>query len=145
MGCCRPASATKPEALTSRSTSIAPPNWTGPGWIGGGTGGAGGDGGRPGRVAVLGQQLLQLRDGETGRDSLEPHPVVMRCTTVVSAQSLTGLPARSGRSQNCCPHAVRFPDAGTTRVSSTARLTASTPLADSTSGASRLCCAGALV
>ncbi len=62
---------------------------------------AGLDGWRPGRVAVLGQQLrscaMMSRDGTV----LSRTPLWIKCTTVVSAQSVTGLPARSGRSQNC--------------------------------------------
>jgi len=64
-------------------------------------------------------------------------PWTSRCTTVVSAHSVTAVPARSGPSQNCCPPTVRLPEPGTVRSTSTARWTGSPPLGDSTGGAGR--------
>jgi hypothetical protein len=67
--------------------------------------------------------VVVSRDGTL----LSRTPLTSRCTTVLSAQKVTVPPARSGPSQNCCPHTVRFPDNGTTRVNSTARSTGSAP------------------
>jgi len=52
---------------------------------------------------------------------LRPIPSSIRCTTVAFAHKVIGRPAWTGPSQNCCPLSVKFPDAGTIRMTSTAR------------------------
>src|SRR5947207_15871805 len=102
----------RPLALTRRSTSIAVPGGASPARIGGGLAG------RP--------------------------PLASRCTTVVSVHSVTAVPARpgparSGPSQNCWLATPRLPEAGTTRVTSTAPLAGSPPLGDTTNAAGNSC------
>src|SRR5689334_17403475 len=91
----------------------------------------GGPAGSPPSASSRCRWVAVSRDGTV----LSRTPLTSRCTTVASAQNVTAVPARSGPSQNCWPQTHRFPDAGTTRVNSTARLTGSTPLRDSTGGA----------
>src|SRR5205807_1316270 len=112
----------RPVALTVRSTSIGSPGW--PIVIGGGPAG------QPPSASSRSRWATVSRDGTV----LSRTPLSSRCTTVVSAQNVMVVPARSGPSQNCWPQTHRFPDSGTTRVNSTARSTGTTPFVDSTSG-----------
>jgi hypothetical protein len=71
------------------------------------------------------------RDGTV----LSRTPLTSRCTTVVSAHSVIDCPGPIRAEPNCCPQAVRFPEPGTVRAISTARVTGSPPLANTTTAA----------
>src|SRR6266851_1825128 len=101
-----------PAALTSRSTSTQLVAARGPG---AGPAG-GGPAGRTPELRSLARSTADSREGTV----LIRHPAMLMCTVVVSIQKLTVWPVLLVPSQNCCGPIVMFPDAGTTRSTSTA-------------------------
>lgn len=96
-----------PAALTSRctSTQLVAARAPGAGPAGGGPAG------RAPELRSRARPTVDSRDGTV----LIRHPLMLRCTLVVSIQKLTVWPVLPVPNQNCCGPIVIFPEAGTIR------------------------------
>jgi hypothetical protein len=104
---CRSARLTRPAALTVRSTSITAPSPAGSGE------------GPAGRAPLAASRDSSVAPSREGRVLIRA-PSSSTCRLTASTHNVICRPDRAGPSQTCCPPIHTFPEARTTRSTSTA-------------------------